>query len=75
MEFSSNTTVNFEKGIFYIDSKPTKDYGKGYRAIIYSAFVISLMEYCRDKKMPHPGFVVLDSPLTTYKGKKKKFKR
>ncbi|MDP9740671.1 UNVERIFIED_ORG: DNA repair ATPase RecN [Bacillus sp. B2I3] len=69
--FSSNTTVNFENGIFYVDSKSTKDYGKGYRAIIYSAFVISLMEYCRDKEMPHPGFVVLDSPLTTYKGKKK----
>ncbi|MCY8789784.1 AAA family ATPase [Bacillus inaquosorum] len=70
--FSQKPTVTFDKdkGFFYIDSKLTKDYGKGYRAIIYSAFVISLMRYCKDKNLPHPGFVLLDSPLTTYKGKK-----
>ncbi|MGG3662493.1 hypothetical protein [Bacillus gobiensis] len=74
--FSKNPLVIFdqEKGLFYVDSKLTKDYGKGYRAIIYSAFVISLMKYCKDKGLPHPGFILLDSPLTTYKGKKNKTK-
>jgi hypothetical protein len=74
--FSENPTVNIDinKGFLYVDSKSTKDYGKGYRAIIYSAFAISLMEYCHDNNLPHPGFVVLDSPLTTYKSKKKKTK-
>lgn len=71
-KFSEETVVTFKDGLFFVDSKPTKDYGKGYRAIIYSAFVISLMKYCKDKYLPHPGFVVLDSPLTTYKGKKTK---
>ena len=28
------------------------------------------MRFCKSNAKPHPGFVVLDSPLTTYKGKK-----
>ncbi|PGR79738.1 AAA family ATPase [Priestia megaterium] len=72
--FSLNTIVTFDKdtGFFFVNSKSTQNYGKGYRAIIYSAFALSLIEYCKDKDLPHPGFVVLDSPLTMYKGKKKK---
>ncbi|RCX24620.1 AAA domain-containing protein [Bacillus sp. AG236] len=69
-KFSESPDVVYKDGDFYIDSKPTKDYGKGYRAIIYSAFAISLMEYSKGNNRPHPGFVLLDSPLTTYKGKK-----
>ena len=69
-KFSKTPKVLYDNGEFYINSKPSGDYGKGYRAIIYSAFAISLMEYCKEKGIPHPGFVVLDSPLTTYKGKK-----
>ena len=30
-------------------------------------FAIGLMDYCYTMKLPHPGFVVLDSPLTTKK--------
>jgi len=41
--------------------------GKGVRAIIKSAFVVSLMRYCITLDLPHPGFVLLDSPLTSYK--------
>jgi hypothetical protein len=25
-----------------------------------------LMEYCREQSLPHPGFVVIDSPLLAY---------
>ncbi len=42
-------------------------HGKGVRAILYSAFVIGLMRFCRTHGLPHPGLVVLDSPLTTYR--------
>jgi hypothetical protein len=42
--------------------------GKGIRAILHSAFKVALLIYCRDKKLPHPGFIVLDSPLLTYRG-------
>lgn len=51
-----------------IGDKNRSEQGKGYRAITHAAFIISLMEFCVSKKMPHPGFVVLDSPLVTYRG-------
>lgn len=51
-----------------IGSKNRADQGKGYRAITHAAFIISLMEYCVDSHKPHPGFVVLDSPLVTFRG-------
>lgn len=43
-----------------------KDFGKGHRAIAFSAFILGVMEMTR-KAGRHPGFVVLDSPLTAYK--------
>ncbi|MDF9304873.1 hypothetical protein P5P81_21240 [Tritonibacter mobilis] len=50
-----------------ISGKPRVSYGKGLRAITQAAFSISLMEYCAGKDSPHPGFVILDSPLLSYK--------
>lgn len=41
--------------------------GKGLRAITHAAFTIGLLEYCREQETPHPGFVVLDSPLLAYR--------
>ena len=40
--------------------------GKGLRAITHAAVKIGLMEFCRERNLPHPGFVVLDSPLLAY---------
>lgn len=42
-------------------------HGKGVRAILHSAFTIALAQYCFDRDLPHPGFIVLDSPLVTYR--------
>ncbi len=42
--------------------------GKGFRAVTHAAFTISLMRYCRAKGLPHPGVVILDTPLNPYKG-------
>lgn len=53
---------------FVIDGKPRGSRGKGLRAITHAAVTIGLMEYCKKKKLPHPGFVVLDSPLLSYWG-------
>lgn len=55
-------------------NKTKASYGKGARAIINSAFIISVMKYCIERDLSHPGFVVLDSPLTTYKEKDRKKK-
>ena len=41
--------------------------GKGVRAILHAAFTLGLAQYCFDRDMAHPGFVVLDSPLVTYR--------
>ncbi|MDU0114013.1 AAA family ATPase [Psychrosphaera aquimarina] len=49
-----------------IGGKPRSHFGKGYRAISYAAFSLGLMEYL-SKFERHPKFVILDSPLTTYK--------
>ncbi|RSD20622.1 AAA family ATPase [Mesobacillus subterraneus] len=56
---------------FLLSNKPRKNFGKGIRAISFSAFIIGLMKYCRAFKLPHPGFVVLDSPLTTFRDRDK----
>lgn len=50
-----------------IDGRPRGSRGAGLCAITYSAFTIGLFDYCRSRKMPHPGFVILDSPLLAYK--------
>ncbi|MEE0790717.1 MAG: hypothetical protein U0M05_05420 [Clostridia bacterium] len=55
-----------------IGEKEKAFYGKGARAIINSTFLIGIMNYCYNRNLCHPGVVVLDSPLTTYKEKDKK---
>ena len=51
---------------FVINGKPRGSRGKGLRAITHAGVTIGLMEYCKEKSLPHPGFVVLDSPLLSY---------
>ncbi len=50
-----------------VDGQTRQSHGKGFRAVLYSAFVIGLIRYCQKKNLPHPGVVVIDSPLTSYK--------
>jgi hypothetical protein len=52
-----------------VDGQTRQSHGKGVRAVLYSAFVIGLLRYCQKQALPHPGFVVIDSPLTSYKKK------
>lgn len=42
-------------------------HGKGMRAVLHSAFAVSLADHCLRKEHHHPGFIVLDSPLVTYR--------
>ncbi|MED1951479.1 ATP-binding protein [Brevibacillus centrosporus] len=62
----NNVTFDDKGYDFIINGKARSVYGKGYRSIIYSVFVISLMVYCQKNHLPHVGFVLIDSPLTTY---------
>lgn len=69
--FEESINVEFDKDSMDIvlNDKPKSSFGKGYCAIINSAFVLAVMEYCITTGLPHPKLVVLDSPLTTYKEK------
>lgn len=50
-----------------IGGKPRSAFGKGLRAITHAAFTLGLLAFCRERKTPHTGFVVLDSPLLAYR--------
>lgn len=60
--------VFFDEGQkdFQIGGKRRGSTGKGLRAITHAAVSIGLLELCLDEGLPHPGFVVLDSPLLAY---------
>ncbi|MEI7870445.1 MAG: hypothetical protein WCI11_21415 [Candidatus Methylumidiphilus sp.] len=67
-DFPGDCLVHFDKENtdFVIDGKPRGSRGKGLRAITHAAVTIALLEYCQENDLPHPGFVVLDSPLLAY---------
>lgn len=50
-----------------IDGKERRNNGKGVRAITHAAFKVALLLFCRERGLPHPGFLILDSPLLTYR--------
>ena len=50
-----------------VGGKPRQSNGKGVRALLHAAFTLGLMSHCQNRHLPHPGFVILDSPLTTLK--------
>jgi hypothetical protein len=66
--FPGATRVFFDEGKrdIQIAGKDRGSTGKGLRAITHAAVKIGLMEFCRHRGLPHPGFVVLDSPLLAY---------
>lgn len=41
--------------------------GKGVRAVLHAAFSVAVIIYCIENRLPHPGFLVLDTPLLTYR--------
>lgn len=63
----SKVTYDPGKSDIKIDEKNRGSYGKGYRAVGQSAFVIGLMQFLRQNDSKFSKLVVLDSPLTAYK--------
>jgi hypothetical protein len=70
-KFPDVTNVSFDSNYPVFDIKinntPRASNGKGYRAITYSAFLVSLMKYCKTHNRPYSYNLVLDSALTTFK--------
>ena len=54
---------------FTLGTRRRREQGKGSRALTHAAFTISLMRYCAANNLQHPGLVVLDSPLVTFRDK------
>lgn len=67
-DFPGDCLVHFSKETndFVIDGKPRGSRGKGLRAITHAAVTIALLEHCLENDLPHPGFIILDSPLLAY---------
>jgi hypothetical protein len=68
-QFPGNRHVSFDEKTYdlRIDGKSRGDNGKGVRAITHAAFKVALLLYCRERNLPHPGFLILDTPLLTYR--------
>lgn len=68
-QFPGTPEVTFEDSTqdIRVDGQDRKDNGKGVRAILHSAFKVALLIYCQRQNLPHPGFLVLDTPLLTYR--------
>ncbi len=68
-QFPGNRHVSFDEGScdLLIDGKHRRDNGKGVRAVTHAAFKVALLIFCHDRNIPHPGFLVLDTPLLTYR--------
>jgi predicted nucleic acid-binding Zn-ribbon protein len=67
--FPGEHHVAFDRGTYdlKIDGKARIANGKGVRAVTHAAFKVALLLFCRQKGLPHPGFLVLDTPLLTYR--------
>jgi hypothetical protein len=67
--FPGDPVVSFDDRThdILIDGKDRRGNGKGVRALMNAAYKIGVLVYCRAKELPHPGVVVLDSPLLSYR--------
>ena len=68
-QFPSERHVSFDEKTYdiKIDGKLRINNGKGVRAVTHAAFKVAMLIYCRERNLPHPGFVILDTPLLTYR--------
>lgn len=64
---AGEVAFSFDTIDVHVQGKPRSARGKGMRAILHAAFTVGLAEYCSATDRPHPGFVILDSPLVTYR--------
>ncbi|HEV2635261.1 MAG TPA: hypothetical protein VGX23_08945 [Actinocrinis sp.] len=63
----SHVTYNESSAEVSVDGRPRHSRGKGMRSIIHAAFSTALVRHATQRGLPHPGFVVLDSPVLTYR--------
>jgi hypothetical protein len=69
-KFPFHTDVHYsqEEDDLYVGGQLRRGHGAGVRAVTHAAFTVGLMRYCLAENTPHPGFVVIDTPLNNFKG-------
>lgn len=67
--FSKDSTVHYSTSDrdLVVDQRVRRLRGKGVRSILRALFNVALAEYCLRRDYRHPGFVILDSPIVTYR--------
>lgn len=67
--FSDDSIVSYSSADrdLIVDHRTRSSRGKGVRSILHALFNVSLAEYCLQRGFRHPGFVILDSPIVTYR--------
>jgi hypothetical protein len=68
-QFPNLGRVTFSDGDqdLVISGRQRASHGKGVRAIVHAAFNLALLSYCIKGDRPHPGVVLIDSPLVVYR--------
>jgi hypothetical protein len=68
-QLPETSPVHFDREIddVVVAGRARPNRGKGMRSILHAAFKVATFNYCFDRALPHPGFLVLDSPLVTYR--------
>ncbi|WP_331718810.1 hypothetical protein OG851_43055 (plasmid) [Streptomyces sp. NBC_00161] len=64
---NNHVTYDQKTAEISVGDRPRSSRGRGMRSIIHAAFTVALARYTASRSLPHPGFVVLDSPLLTYR--------
>ncbi|WP_369345486.1 hypothetical protein [Demequina maris] len=67
--FPADTAVHYSTSDrdLVVDQRVRRVRGKGVRSILHALFNVALAEYCAREARWHPGFVILDSPIVTYR--------
>ena len=67
--FPSDSAVHYSTSErdLVVDHRVRRARGKGVRSILHALFNVALADYCIRRDYPHPGFVILDSPIVTYR--------
>ncbi len=68
-QFPGEPIVSFDLELqdLRLNGKERSANGKGVRALLHAALKVAVLIYCRENELPHPGFLVLDTPLLTYR--------
>lgn len=68
---SERVTFSEKDEDIVISGRRRASHGKGVRAITHAAFILGLLLLTARENLPHPGFVVIDSPLVVYRAPEK----